>query len=372
MLKKIRILQAIRQGKVGGGETHVLDLVNALDPEKFESVILSFTEGPMVDKLRVDGFKTYVVATEKPFNYKIWPLVKQIVLSEKIDIIHAHGTRANSNTFSTAKLLKLPLIYTVHGWSFHPDQTPIVKLIRTLSERLLVSMADRTICVSNSNLNDGQLRFPMPKSQVILNGVNQEKFNPDADYPDVRDEFNIGHNTILVGYIARITLQKEPFTFLYAISKIPISLALKFLIVGDGDLKDQMIDLSRTLGLEERVIFQGFRDDVPAILNSVDIYCLPSLWEGLPIGVLEAMAMRKAVIATSIDGTKEIISSGENGLLIPVKSPDMLAKAIITLSNDSKLRNKLANAAKETIVKSFNIVKMSEEISAVYKKIMSN
>ena len=109
MLRKIKILQAIRQGKVGGGETHVLDLVNELNKARFESVILSFTEGPMVDKLRADGFKVYVVPTEKPFNYKVWKAVKKIVEHEKIDMIHAHGTRANSNTFSTAKSLGIPI-----------------------------------------------------------------------------------------------------------------------------------------------------------------------------------------------------------------------------------------------------------------------
>ncbi|MGY0037946.1 hypothetical protein [Pedobacter sp. NJ-S-72] len=80
---KIRILQTIRQGKVGGGETHVLDLVKELDKERFVSVILSFTDGPMVDKLKADGFKTYVVHTEKPFNYKVWKDVKRILIEEK-------------------------------------------------------------------------------------------------------------------------------------------------------------------------------------------------------------------------------------------------------------------------------------------------
>jgi len=367
--KRIKILQAIRQGKVGGGETHVLDLVKELDSERFESVILSFTEGPMVEKLKADGFQTYVVNTEKPFDLKVWDAVKKIVADEKIDLIHAHGTRANSNTFSAAKASKIPLIYTVHGWSFHPDQNTVVKMIRTWSERFLVKVADRTICVSQSNLNEGKSKFPMPNATVIVNGINQVKFNPDATYESVRAEFGIWDEEVLVGYIARITAQKEPLNFLRAIAKIPAGMNVKFLIVGDGDLKADMLALAKELKLESRIIFQNFRDDIPVILNGIDIFCLPSLWEGLPIALLEAMAMRKAIIATAIDGTKDLVKHMENGLLIAPLSPDQLAEAIQLLVNDAPLRKKLGDQAGITVKENFNIGTMTRKVEAEYNNL---
>lgn len=368
--KKIKILQTIRQGKVGGGETHVLDLVKELDKDRFESVILSFTEGPMVEKLKADGFKTYVVPTEKPFNYKVWGEVKKILEAENIDLVHAHGTRANSNTFSPAKKLKIPLIYTVHGWSFHPDQHPVVKLIRTLSERFLVKVARKTICVSESNLREGKSKFPMPRASVIVNGINQVKFNPDQEYKDIRTGFGIQQDEVLVGYIARITAQKEPFTYLKAIAKIPAELKIKFLIVGDGDLKPGMLELAKKLNLESRIIFEDFRDDIPAVLNGIDIFCLPSLWEGLPIALLEAMAMRKAIIATAIDGTKDLVKDGENGLLIPTSNPDELAKAVMLLAADGKLRTAMGIAAGELIRSQFNIETMTRKVEAAYLSVL--
>lgn len=368
--RKIKILQTIRQGKVGGGETHVLDLVNELDKEKFESVILSFTEGPMVEKLKADGFKTYVVPTEKPFNYKVWKEVKKIVTDENIDLIHAHGTRANSNTFSSAKALKIPILYTVHGWSFHPDQNPLVKLIRTLSERFLVRMADRTICVSQSNLNEGKQKFPMPAASVIVNGINQLKFNPDLEYTDIRAEFGIPADVVLVGYIARITAQKEPLTFLKAISKIPATVKVKFLIVGDGDMKEEMVAMADNLALRSRIIFENFRSDIPAILNGIDIFCLPSLWEGLPIALLEAMAMRKAIIATAIDGTKDLVSHHVDGLLIPTANPDKLAEAMTLLIGDQALRQRLGEAAGKNIRENFNIGTMTRKVEQEYAQVL--
>lgn len=371
MLRKIKILQAIRQGKVGGGETHVLDLVNELNKARFESVILSFTEGPMVDKLRADGFKVYVVPTEKPFNYKVWKAVKKIVEQEKIDLIHAHGTRANSNTFSTAKSLGIPLIYTVHGWSFHPDQSPAVKIIRTLSERFLVNMANKTICVSESNLKEGQLKFPMPNATVILNGINQQKFNPDQTFKSVRSELKIASDAILVGYIARITAQKEPLNFLRAIAQIDPALNAKFLIVGDGELKTEMLELAAALNINDQVIFQDFRADIPDVLNAVDIFCLPSLWEGLPIALLEAMAMKKAIVATAIDGISDLIQSGENGILVPVASPDKIAEAITLLIKDTELRSRLAEQAAATVREKYNVNRMTRSVEEEYLKLVS-
>ncbi|WP_316749089.1 glycosyltransferase family 4 protein [Pedobacter gandavensis] len=370
MLRKIKILQAIRQGKVGGGETHVLDLVNELNKQEFESVILSFTEGPMVEKLRADGFKVYVVPTEKPFNYKVWKAVKKIVEQEKIDLIHAHGTRANSNTFSTAKSLSIPIIYTVHGWSFHPDQSAAVKIIRTLSERFLVNMANKTICVSQSNLNEGLLKFPMPEATVILNGINQQKFSPDQTFKPVRTELNIPSDAVLIGYIARITAQKEPLNFLRAIARVPSDLNAKFLIVGDGELKAEMLELATSLNLNDRVTFQDFRSDIPDVLNAVDIFCLPSLWEGLPIALLEAMAMKKAIVATEIDGINDLIQPGQNGILVPVSNPDKLAEAITLLIENTELRTRLGIQAGATVAEKFNVDRMTRSVEEVYRSLV--
>jgi len=368
IVTKKRILHAIRQGKVGGGETHVLDLVNALDKNLYESIILSFTEGPMVDKLKSDGFQTFVINTEKPFNVTVWNTVKKLITEQKIDLIHAHGTRANSNTFFSARTLQIPLIYTVHGWSFHPDQKPIVKFIRTFSERFLVNIANKTICVSQSNLNEGKSKFSMKNAVVIANGINRDKFNPEKNFEDIRVEFDIPDNVVLVGYIARITHQKSPLAFLHAINAIDYKENLKFLIVGDGDLKPAMLSLARELDLEKHIIFVDFRNDIPDILNAIDIFCLPSLWEGLPIALLEAMSMRKTIIASSIDGITDLIVHNENGILVNPNNINSIADAISLLRDNESLRKQLGLAAEDTVKEKFNIELMTGKIERIYQE----
>ncbi|GAB3510632.1 glycosyltransferase family protein [Emticicia fontis] len=366
---KIRILQTIRQGKIGGGETHVLDLVSTLNKDKYESIVLSFTEGPMVDKMKAMGVKTHVIYTEKPFDRSVWGKVKDILEEEKIEIVHAHGTRANSNTFSAAKKLGIPLLYTVHGWSFHNDQNFLVKSVRTFGEKFLVKNATKTICVSNSNYEDGAKRFNMKNATVITNGINLDKFNLTQSFKDIRKEFDIKEDEVLVGFIARMTSQKDPFTLLKAIAKIPADSKLKFLIIGDGDSKEAVLKMADELGINSRVIFEKFRQDIPDVLHGIDIFCLPSLWEGLPIALLEAMAMAKAVVATAIDGTKEVIVHQKNGLLVPVMNPDELANALIRLAHDKALRDKLSKEARLTVEKDYNILRMTREVEKIYDEL---
>ncbi len=371
-MKRIKILETIRQGQVGGGETHVLDLCTHLDKERYEPVVLSFTEGQMVDTLRNRGIRTEVINTEKPFDYKVWRKVHNFMKSEKFDLIHAHGTRAMSNVFCPSKILGLPLIYTIHGWSFHMNQKHIVRRIRELSEKFITNMADKNICVSRSNEKDGIQKFGMKRSTVIYNSVDFDKFNPINSFKDIRKELGIGSEKIVIGYFVRITAQKDPFTMLKAMKLVVEENSnVMLLMIGDGDLKEATIELAKSLKIEDHVIFQPFRSDIPDALNAIDIYCLPSLWEGFPIGILEAMAMQKAIVASPVDGTVEMIDDGDTGILVPNSEPLKLADILLKLSKDQQLRDAIAINAYQQVRSRFGIDRMIKQISDVYMGIAS-
>src|SRR5882762_8494588 len=143
--KKIKVLECIRQGQIGGGESHLLSLVENLDKTRFDPIVLSFTDGPMIERLKDMGVETHVIFTEKPFDMAKWGSVKKLLKQHQIDLVHAHGTRACSNVMWAAKSLKIPIVYTVHGWSFHPDQNPLVRRIRIMGEAYLTSRANTNI-----------------------------------------------------------------------------------------------------------------------------------------------------------------------------------------------------------------------------------
>ncbi len=371
MSNPVKILITIRQGKIGGGESHVLDLVKHLDRTKYDPIVLSFTDGPMIDLLNQWGVKTRIIFTERPFNFFLWKKVYHFLVEENVKLVHAHGTRANSNVFWAAKKLKLPIVYTVHGWSFHQDQTFFIRKLREAGERLLISKADLTICVSNNNYQDGINKVGLQRSVIINYGIDLEKFNPHKKYNNLKEELNIAPDETLVGYIARITVQKDPRTLVMAIAEVLKSTSkIKFLVVGNGDLKESMVNLAQQLKVESHVIFQDFRQDTPNLLSGIDIYCLPSLWEGLPIGLLEAMTMEKAVVATPVDGTKEAVKDGFSGILVPQQSPQELAKALIHLHENKHLIKLYGENARKSIEQRFEVKRMVREIEDVYNNLL--
>lgn len=369
---KIRVLQAIRQGLIGGGESHVLSLVSAMDRERFDPVVLSFTDGPMIDRLREMGVPYHIIPSLRAFDPGTWKTVKRLIVSESIDIVHAHGSRAASNLLLPARWSGRPMIYTIHGWSFHDDQPALQKTLRVWSERVLTSSTAANIAVSASNRDTGIRHFPSFKAEVVNNGIDRRLFDPARALPDIRQELGIAPDKTVVGFIARMTIQKDPATLIRAFAELlRTQRDVVLLMVGDGELKAEAVALAESLGISNDVVFQPFRTDVPALLQAMDIFCLPSLWEGLPIGLLEAMAMGKTVVATATDGTKEIVSHGENGYIVPAKDPVALAAAIATLHLRPEERAKLQAAAKATVDLQFSQESMTRQIESIYSRIIS-
>jgi glycosyltransferase involved in cell wall biosynthesis len=370
--KTVRVLECIRQGFVGGGESHLLSLVENIDRTEFDPVVLSFSDGPMIEKLNRIQVKNYVIPSKKAFDLRVWKPVKELMLKEHIDLVHVHGSRAISNTFWAARSLNIPIIYTIHGWSFHPDQNKITQKMRIMGERFLTSRSDKNISVSHSNQQTGKKFIKSFDSIVIPNGIDQKKFNPQLNFPDLRSELGIDKNETVILFLARFTSHKQPLELIKAFSKAyQTNNSLHLLMVGDGDQKQEGIDLAEKLGISNKVTFLPFRDDVPNIIAATDIYVLPSLWEGLPIGLLEAMAMGKAVIGTRVDGTSEVIEPYQNGLLIdPDRLQDELVENIHRLSTNMELRKVLEENARKTINEKYSVSSMTKQIETVYCQVL--
>lgn len=365
---RYKILECIRQGQIGGGESHLLSLVENLDRDRFEPVVLSFTDGPMIGRLKEMGVETKVIHTERPFDFFKWNEVKRYIRSQQVDLVHAHGTRANSNVLWASRSLRLPVIYTVHGWSFHQDQPALVHRVRVMGERYLTRRSDRNISVSDSNRLSGVQQLGRFDSVVVNNGIDQVKFDPSRPFKDVRAELGIGKDELLILFIARFTSHKQPMVLLRSFARLASeNTGMRLLMVGEGDQKQEALQFAAQAGLGDRVIFLPFRSDVPDVLAAADIFVLPSLWEGLPIGLLEAMAMGKAVIASNVDGSKEVVKHEVNGLLIETDGlEDHLTAALKRLAADAALRKELGARAIQTVNERFNAAVMTRSIEDIY------
>lgn len=365
----IKVLEVIRQGKIGGGESHLLDLVYFLNKEEIKPVCLSFTDGEMIHRLTQMGIECHVIDTEKPFDISVQSKIIKLIKNEGIELIHAHGSRAASNIIYPVSRFKLPFIYTVHGWSFHDDQQLIIKKIRSWSEKLICHYADKVICVSQSNMETGQATFGLDNAIVIENGVNLERFNPHSQHINLREEFGFSDTDFIVGFIARCTKQKNPIVFLESLKKAhETNSTIKGLFIGEGDMDSEVDAFIKTHQMSDYLFRSSFRTDVPELLNTIDVYCLPSLWEGLSIALLEAMAMEKAIIATPTDGTCELIHNEENGLIIPFNNVQALAEAILTLAESPEKCKQYGISARSFVKNSFNAKHVSDEVTKLYYK----
>ena len=367
-MERIKVLEVIRQGQIGGGESHLADLVELMDKTEYEPVCLSFTPGEMINRLEGLGIKCYVIETTKPFNVTIQRQIIQLIKRERISIIHAHGTRAASNVLFPSKHLKLPLIYTVHGWSFHDDQSKTVYNLRKWSEKLICHYADKVICVSEGNAETGREAFGLKSPVVIKNGVNLNRFNPNRLPSLQRTDFGFSETDFIIGFVARFTKQKAPLDFLEAVRIAHEKQnCIKGLFIGEGDMDAEVNDFISSHHMDSYVYRSPFRTDIPDILLLMDVYCLPSLWEGLSIGLLEAMATGRAIVVTPTDGTQEVISDGQNGIIIPFNSPDKASDAIVRLFSDEALRVKCKQNAVRLIDEKFNAQHTSDAVLDIYK-----
>lgn len=365
---KTKVLEVIRQGHIGGGESHLADLIELMDKKDIEPICLSFTPGEMITRLEALGIKCYIIETSKPFNIAILLRLRQIVKKEKIGVIHAHGTRAASNVVLLSMLLGIPLIYTVHGWSFHDDQGWFTYTLRKWSEKLICHYATRVICVSEGNAETGRKAFRLTNPIVIKNGVNLNRFNPTKHTTLQRQDFGFDDTDFVVGFIARCTKQKSPLDFLKAIRLAHQRDAhVKGLFIGEGEMDADVDTFISSHRMESYVCRCPFRNDIPDILPLIDVYCLPSLWEGLSIGLLEAMAVGCAIIATPTDGTQEVIEHEKSGIIVPFNSPESISDAISRLLQDGALRDSCRQHAAQHIAQHYNAQQVADAVADIYR-----
>jgi len=234
---------------------------------------------------------------------------------------------------------------------------------------------DRVIAVSESVKRDLICQGISPeKLTVIKNGIECESYQSPLERKNWRakrkKELSIGNGPV-VGTITRLSKQKDVHTFLYAISNVVrVFPSVRCLIVGDGPQRRELEDLSCRLALNGNIAFLGYRRDVREILNIFDIFVLSSLWEGLPLVVLEAMAASKPVIATQVPGTAEAVIDGTTGILVPLSNSEKLAESIKRLLEDQNLSQSMGEAGRRRVNKHFRVERMVDETEKLYLDLM--
>jgi len=374
-----KILFVIDGLEFGGGERVFVQLVAGLRGQ-FDISLAATPGGKFEDKIRELGIRFYPIQMGKRASFKPVFQIKNLILSLNIDFLHSQGARADFFSRIAGRLAGLSHIFCtvampVDGFDVGPLRKAIYRFMDRISERYV----ERFIVVSDSlkRLMVEKRGIPNEKVTRIYNGIELGEYMPNgkgvrSQKSEVRREFGIAKDAPVIGAIGRMVWQKG---FEYLIEAVPQTVSSipesRFLIVGDGPLRKELVALSSELGVNEEVIFTGFRSDIRDILAAVDFLVVPSLLEGFPMITLEAMAMAKPIIATNIDGITEQIKDGENAILVPPRDPAALANAIIRVLGDRKSAQQMGMAAREKVAQEFSVEKMVSETEKVYTDLLN-
>jgi len=377
-MQRINLLYVITKLELGGAQKQLLSLINHLNKEKFRPFLFTTKEGLLApEALSINGLKLKISRyLERPIN----PLKDLLVLIEiyrfikknNIEIVHTHSSKAGILGRLAARLAKVKIIiHTVHGWSFNDYQPRVERLFFIWLERLSARFSDKLVVVSYYDRQKGLDNHigKDNKYSLIRYGVDYAEFN--IRDRNIREELGINPNDLVVGMISCLKPQKSPQDFIklaFLINKV--SPNVKFLLVGDGILRRKIEKLIFKFNLQKQVVLTGWRQDIPRILSAINIFVLTSLWEGLPITVLEAMASSKPVISTRAGGVAEVIMEGETGFLVAPRDIKKMADRLIVLIKDENLRRQIGQNARAGLDYNFTLTNMISKTENLYEELM--
>lgn len=355
------ILYFTRTMGIGGTEKVVMQLCRYFN-NKFNKIIVCSNGGIHEYELQKLGIKHYKIDDIEDKNpiiiFKTLISLYKIIKNENIDIVHTHHRMAAFYSEILNKLMNFKFIHTAHN-TFHNKKT-LTKFALNNAEIIAVGEKVKENLLELYELDTDQIN-------VIYNGI--EKYTGEISVvPEIKKFKDEGY--FIVGNIGRLSKQKG---MEYYIKAIPESIKkyqkIKFYIIGDGEDKLELIKLAKELGIENNVIFLGYRNDVINIIKQLDLIVLSSLWEGLPLTPIEAFSEGKTIIATDVDGTSEIVKDQYNGLLIVSKDSNEIAMNIIKIIDNKSLKDNLQKNAYKTYSQKFSIDIFNSSYEKYYRLI---
>ncbi|SIA81528.1 group 1 glycosyl transferase [Mycobacteroides abscessus subsp. abscessus] len=351
--QKNNILHISRTMDIGGAERIVYQLSSDLKDE-FDSVHVASTGGLWESELAAQGIQHHKILdidSKNPVTVlKLLFSIHQIIKQKGITIVHTHHRMA-AFYIRLLKFVypKLTHVYTAHN--VFKDKLPLYRFALKNAKSVAVGEA------VNNNLKED---VGITDSKVIYNGVILKETDNQVD--DI-----VGYDGTKLGCIARLSEQKG---LTYLIEAMPLLTVknIRLFIVGDGELRNELENKVEELHLQDSVTFLGYRKDIVECINSFDFLVSSSLFEGLALNVIETFMNGKTMVATNIPGINEVVNA-ENGILVPAKDANAMAKAIEKMATDPSLREKLANQAKEDYENKFSYPLFLENYRELYREL---
>ena len=362
----IGVCHLITELNVGGAERTLARLLARLDRERFTPVVscLYDGDGAVGEEIRALGIPVLDLRMTAKWRLSAFWRLYRLLRSERPAIMHTWMFHANIPGRILGRLAGVPIIVSSERTMGMESRW------RYWTNRLTDPLTDRVVCVSQrvAEFVVQHVGVPEEKTVVIPNGVDTERFAHLPNKPQARTRLGLHPEAVWVGTVARLDAVKRLDLFLRALAELPDVHAV---IVGDGPERAGLSALAGQLGVAERVVFAGHQTDVRTWLAAMDLFVLPSDWEGMSNALLEAMAAGLTVVATAVGGTPEVVVDRVTGLLVPPRDPQTLADAILRLLRDPDLRKQMGKAGRERVVEHFSVERMVERTEALYEQLLA-
>jgi len=366
----VHILHLISSEGYYGAENMLVHLSRSLGDLGCESFLGVFENLhrpnlEVAERARRQGGSVEIIRCRGKAHWGAVRRIRECIRERKIDVIHCHGYKSTIYGYAAAKLSRVPLIATCHGW---PGKSLALRFYYWL-DRVVLRSFDQVVAVSDRIQQSlEQAGLAPERIRIIANGVDIARFAGPAPS---RAEIS-GHPDFLrIGVVGRLAPEKGiPVLFQAAREILMQHPRTQFVLVGDGPDRAKLESLARELGIEDHVTFAGVCADMPTMYASFDIFVLPSLSEGMPLAILEAMAAGKAVVASRVGAISHLVISGQTGFTVEPRDVPGLRDSILRLMENQRLREQFGEEGRLLVTSHYSAEKMAKSYLAVYQGVL--
>ena len=360
-MNRVPVIHVITKLELGGAQQNTLFTAVSLDRERFEPVLMTGPGGYLLPAARDLGLDLRTVASMERAIRPGADITAHRQLVRLLEpyrgrpaIVHTHSSKAGILGRWAARKVRVPvIIHSIHGFGFTPAQSLAKRFFLKTAERLTSRVTDHFIAVSEANRMDG-VRYGLfgpGRCSVIRSGFDLDRFRNAAPVkPDLLLDLGIPHGSPLVLMVACLKPQKSPLDFVrLAAETHRVIPEARFLLAGDGELRDVLVKEVHRLGLNDVFISPGWREDIPELMKSSRVVVLTSRWEGLPRVIPQAKAVGRPVVATAVDGSVEAVRDGVDGYLCLPGDVGSMADRVIRLLKDPDAADRMGREGSRAV-----------------------
>lgn len=376
--RTMKVAHVTVSGEVAGGQVICERLVEALRKRGDQAIVVSPASGTFTERLIRKQIPVFFIPFRRTYHFENALRFSRLLRSERVDLVHTHAmVQVNVHARLGACLAGVPVVSHLHLPNHFRDHL-VIRAYQVWLDNLTAKWCDALIAVSEAT----KVAFAAQgraygRAEVVYNGIDLDRCRNLKARESIFQEFGLGSCSRLIGTVGRLCPMKGQKEFIRAAREVLVQIPQAvFMVVGedcekDGSYEQELRHLAIELGLDGKLMFTGYRPDVLDLVNAFDVFVLPSKIEGLPVAILEAMALSKAVVATKVGGVSELVVDGETGILVSPDDHSALSREMINLIQNPNQAKRMGELGRGRVENQFQEREMIDRILNLYERILT-